>query len=270
MKNLLLLLLCVPLFSTPIKTYSVKPTLSLPHPHNLKMKPVTGGRVSSTNLRLSIPSSLDYRSKISPAGDQGQCESCYAWGGAAITLTDELMVAGIATPVLSPQYFMDASGNGCEGGWLDVGKLAVSPKGAPSLASYPYQGRDQSLQKVTNASSASGWSYVGNGDIPPTTQDLKAALVEHGPLASVMFAGQADFQTYSSGVFNDCVPGASPDHAIEIVAYTDRDTWIVKNSWGKDWGMNGYFEIPFGCGIGQEASFFFIKKRKHVTGSAKQ
>jgi cathepsin L len=263
MEKLFLFLLCAPLLASPVKTYSVKAMTGLSHPHNLKFKSVTGGRLSQ-EMRISLPQSLDYSAKISPVLDQGQCGSCYAFGGAACTMTDEFMVAGIKTPVLSPQWFMDASGNGCEGGWIDVGKLAVSPKGAPSLAGYPYTAQDQSLQKVTIATSAGGWSYIGDGNIPPTTTDLKEALVQYGPLASVMFAGQADFQTYSSGIFNDCVPGAGPDHAIELVGFDDsRQAWHVKNSWSVQWGDAGYFWISYGCGIGQEAAFFLPKSKKY-------
>ena len=43
------------------------------------------------------------------------------------------------------------------------------------------------------------------------------------------------------------------DHAVLIVGFgedsvTKEEYWIVKNSWGEKWGMEGYFEIKRGNG----------------------
>jgi C1A family cysteine protease len=35
-------------------------------------------------------------------------------------------------------------------------------------------------------------------------------------------------------------------HAVLAVGYDDKNQWfIVRNSWGVDWGMNGYFTLPY-------------------------
>ena len=45
-------------------------------------------------------------------------------------------------------------------------------------------------------------------------------------------------------------------HAVAIVGYDDAEQcWIIKNSWGPDWGENGFFRIAAGtneCGIEDE------------------
>ena len=241
-----------------MKTYTVK-QYSTTRGKGLKWKPVTGLRYSTREEILSIPTSLDYRSKISPALDQGQAGCCYAFSVAGC-LTDQLLIAGKGNGVLSPQYFMDASGDGVEGGWLDVSQFATSPKGAPTLASYPYKAVDEDLQPFTIASSSFGWAYTGNGSASPTTQDLKTALVKYGPLATVMYASN-EFEQYVSGVFNDDVPNQSPNHAVMLCGYDDeKQAWLCKNSWGTDFGINGYFWIAYGCcSIGVEASFLLLK-----------
>lgn len=67
------------------------------------------------------------------------------------------------------------------------------------------------------------------------------------------------------GVFNgNC--GTELDHGVAVVGYgsTHDGTkyWIVKNSWGTEWGEQGYFRMQRGidaeeglCGITMEASY---------------
>lgn len=67
------------------------------------------------------------------------------------------------------------------------------------------------------------------------------------------------------GVFTgDC--GTELNHGVAIVGYgaTQDDTnyWIVKNSWGAEWGEKGYFRMQRGvdaeeglCGVAMGASY---------------
>jgi len=52
------------------------------------------------------------------------------------------------------------------------------------------------------------------------------------------------------------------NHAVLVVGYNTtedgKDYWIVKNSWGKNWGIDGYFWIERGtnmCGLAACASY---------------
>jgi C1A family cysteine protease len=56
-------------------------------------------------------------------------------------------------------------------------------------------------------------------------------------------------QYYGSGVFEEC--GTSLDHAVMVVGFRSGTGWRIKNSWGKDWGEEGYGWIAEGntCGI---------------------
>jgi len=86
---------------------------------------------------------------------------------------------------------------------------------------------------------------------------MAAYLVAHGPLA--IAADAVEWQFYFGGVFYaPC--GTQLDHGILIVGYgveTDifdqtMPYWIVKNSWGADWGDSGYIFIEKGdgkCGL---------------------
>ena len=55
-----------------------------------------------------------------------------------------------------------------------------------------------------------------------------------------MFADD-NFQFYEKGIFDNC-SGKQINHAVVLVGYT-RDYWLVRNSWGADWGENGYIRI---------------------------
>ena len=80
------------------------------------------------------------------------------------------------------------------------------------------------------------------------------------PVAVSLDADGADgmFRHYKSGVFDDTNCGTNLDHAPLVVGYT-ADYWILKNSWGKNWGEDGYLRIPRNknnyCGVASFASY---------------
>jgi len=92
---------------------------------------------------------------------------------------------------------------------------------------------------------------------------MMKALIHNGPLA-VAFQVESDFMLYKSGIYHhtqvpqllrsgmsDFDPFEMTNHAVLLVGYgVDKDTkqkyWIVQNSWGEDWGENGFFRIRRG------------------------
>jgi cathepsin L len=74
---------------------------------------------------------------------------------------------------------------------------------------------------------------------------MKQALCAYGPL-SVCVRVTSAFQAYHSGVFNQNDPGAI-NHCVTLVGWNDaKGAWLIKNSWGTGWGMNGYMWIKYG------------------------
>ena len=68
----------------------------------------------------------------------------------------------------------------------------------------------------------------------------------------VVVSVKAAFGPYKSGVFDDPKCDCQMNHAMAVVGYGTTPQgvryWIVKNSWGKNWGDHGYIKIKRGAG----------------------
>mmetsp|Transcript_6074 Transcript_6074/g.10307 ORF Transcript_6074/g.10307 Transcript_6074/m.10307 type:complete len:148 (-) Transcript_6074:200-643(-) len=83
---------------------------------------------------------------------------------------------------------------------------------------------------------------------------LLKQLLQRGPVATQIRASSPLFKFYSGGVIDDtsldgpleCA--GEPNHAVTVVGFgrdrdTEKDFFIVKNSFGEDWGLRGYVKI---------------------------
>jgi hypothetical protein len=101
----------------------------------------------------------------------------------------------------------------------------------------------------------SGYKSAGK----PDKETLQNLLIEYGPVVTEM-AVYGDFGGYEGGIYEH--PGEEPtsdiNHQVVIVGYNDDPGyWICKNSWGTDWGENGWFKIAYGdCQI--EHSIIYV------------
>ena len=103
-----------------------------------------------------------------------------------------------------------------------------------------------------------GWAYIGTSYGVPSTSAIKQAILTYGPVSAAVCVTSA-FQGYTGGVFNACSPG-TVNHAVVLVGWDDaqgtQGVWILRNSWGTDWGEDGYMYIEYGCSsIGYSACY---------------
>lgn len=76
-----------------------------------------------------------------------------------------------------------------------------------------------------------------------SVDQVKQLLVDNGPQQVAVYAGHSSFYNPNSDGEINC-PYGGIDHAVFLVGYTSSH-WIIKNSWGTGWGLNGYGLIPF-------------------------
>jgi KDEL-tailed cysteine endopeptidase len=131
---------------------------------------------------------------------------------------------------------------------------------------YPYSVRLLSSEILVKYSSHSSCSQAANGACPtppcqdPVTIDMTGykdvtkgsegdlmTAANIGPVSVAIEADQSSFQFYSGGVMSgQC--GDQLDHGVLVVGYgtdstSNQDYWTVKNSWGANWGEEGYIRL---------------------------
>uniref|UniRef100_A0A7S4DMN1 Peptidase C1A papain C-terminal domain-containing protein n=1 Tax=Lotharella globosa TaxID=91324 RepID=A0A7S4DMN1_9EUKA len=134
--------------------------------------------------------------------------------------------------------------------------------GLDTEAAYPYEGKDDTC-RFSNASVGATVKSQVNITFQDEDELLKAVATA-GPV-SIAFQVASDFRFYKQGVYDStvCKSGQKDvNHAVLAVGFdTDedgKDYWIVKNSWGASWGVDGYFNIVRGknmCGLADCASY---------------
>uniref|UniRef100_H2ZK39 Uncharacterized protein n=1 Tax=Ciona savignyi TaxID=51511 RepID=H2ZK39_CIOSA len=222
---------------------------------------------STSNDRVIAPTSVDWRKKgfVTPVKDQKQCGSCWAFSTTGSLEGQHFKKTGKLVS-LSEQNLVDCStkdGNhGCNGGLMDLAfKYIFENGGIDTEMSYPY------MAKVPSCSykrKSSGATLTGCVDIMRGNEmALMKAVAEVGPISVAIDAGHKSFQMYKSGVYYepDC-SSVKLDHGVLAVGFgteDGKDFWLVKNSWGPVWGMEGYIMMSRNksnnCGIATQASY---------------
>ncbi|KAL1815758.1 hypothetical protein DCAR_0520270 [Daucus carota subsp. sativus] len=226
-----------------------------------------GGSSKGSDGVANVPTSLDWRDKgaVTNVKDQGSCGACWSFSATGAIEGINQIVTGSLTS-LSEQELVDCDrsyNNGCEGGLMDYAyQFVIKNKGIDTEDDYPYQSRDTTCNK--NKLKKHVVTIDGYIDVRENDEKELLAAVAAQPVSVGICGSERNFQLYSKGIFNGPC-STSLDHAVLIVGYGSEngvDYWIVKNSWGKQWGMNGYMHMQRNsgnsqgiCGINMMASY---------------
>jgi hypothetical protein len=223
----------------------------------------------------ALPAS--YIGVFSSVKDQGQCGSCWAFStvgsleGAAlkkhgapngkVNADGSITVSG-ELPMLSEEQVLSCNpwGWACNGGYFafdmlmpaKAGPAGYYPGAVPASA-FPYVGDTEPchLGRTASYTPVTSWGYVGGSQSVPGVTAIKSAIYQHGGVSACVYADDA-FQAYAGGVFKDSNYYNTINHAIILVGWDDaKGAWLLKNSWGPSWGIDGFMWIKYGtCNVG--------------------
>jgi len=207
------------------------------------------------------PTNYDWGSAgvLTPVYNQEQCGSCWAFS-ATETIESYYAIAGNTLTSLSMEQIVDCdtSDDGCNGGYpANAYQYVQGAGGLEDFNDYPYDSGGQQCQfnsayVVSGTANFQASSISGESGI---YQQLSSG--SGGPVSVCVDANS--WQSYQGGVLTSC--GDSIDHCVQATGYyyygQSGAYWNVRNSWGGDWGENGYIWVAIGsdlCAIGDQAS----------------
>ena len=261
-----------------------------------------GGATTVRPEDIDLPSDLDWRAlmDIGPLYSQGACSGCWAYSTVQVIADSKLISTG-HRPSPSPYYLLscDELDSGCNTGNMATAYawIQTQPQGLLSVEEYPTTGGQCAAALGVESEEAPkktpGVTIDGFCEIPP----LRGAETVHAMLRALKRQPIAvgmnvkPLQLYGGGLvqMEDCPPAsdeqiAAINHAAVVVGWgvddaSSKPYWLVKNSYGQDWGENGYARLQMSfdpktnygvCGFFSEQNYPLTDGRDCARGSNKK
>jgi C1A family cysteine protease len=213
------------------------------------IKGTTGVEYPSAAFPSATSPAFSWRQKMTDVKNQKYCGSCWAFATLGAFEAQQSIFNGKLLD-LSEQQLVNCvprrgGGDNCEGNHPIYAFQYLIEHGAAAEQDLPYEAKMKACGDKEGAFKVTSWHMIDPSGDPPGTEDLKRALVAHGPLAVGIYATDA-FMSYRGGVFDEGASGTA-NHAVVLAGWDDaRGAWHVRNSWGPDWGEDGYVWVKYG------------------------
>lgn len=225
----------------------------------------------------TLPDSVDWNEQgaVTPVKDQGQCGSCWAFSTTG-ALEGAWQIASGKLVSLSEQQLVDCgyqTGNmACLGGSMDAGFLYEQGVDICGEDEYPYRAEADECHASGCTAAIPQHAVVGYRDVIPYDEEALMDAVAQQPVSIAIDAEQTAFQMYKSGVLTASC-GTTLNHGVLAVGYGEEageKYWLVKNSWGATWGLDGFIKLARGrgrageCGINQRPSYPVVSQSEEI------
>jgi len=229
-----------------------------------------------------LPESFDYRPLGLLTEDLNQhipvyCGSCWAHS-AMSSIADRIKISSNGTMrdvIPSIQVLINCGKAGdCGGGDSNAANAWVYRNGIPDVTCQQYQATNMECSAINTCMTCDHDSSVGCYAIteyPKITlseygsvtgdDEIMAEIYARGPVSAYINA--ECIETYTSGVnMYDTCQTHTTNHAIQLngwgVAEDGTKYWIGRNSWGRYWGMGGFFYIVRGGAYDPKTAYWAV------------
>jgi len=227
---------------------------------------------------LALPISWDWRTVdgydwTTPIKHQGNCGSCWAFGALGALESRIKLAAGNPglIPDLSEQYLLSCSPGNCVEWRADLTADWITCEGTVDEACFPYFAQDtipcsdSCFDRDSRDYKDEGWYWVCDNWWTVDIDRIKQEILSGGPVSTYMQAYDDFKLAYTGGIYQHTSGTTYKGHFVDIVGWGNEggvDYWICKNSWGTNWGENGWFRIKMSeVEIGTDAIAYMPKIR---------
>ncbi|KAH9511188.1 hypothetical protein DERF_009660 [Dermatophagoides farinae] len=225
--------------------------------NNAQHKNITSSTSCIDPGPMVIPDEFDWneKGKVTPIKQQFICGSCFIFSAVAVVESAYLIHGKTNLKPeeidISEQAILDCMNpDVCRtGGWPTQAWMTMAHQGIVDEEDAPYMSMYTGGCKAYPKSKINYRIVNWCDDVYNTDDFIQRFILKHGPVFAAVDASGKEWK-HNKGVFRaQC--GKKLSHAIVITGWT-KQYWIIKNSWGLNWGINGYLYLPRGqnkCGI---------------------